>query len=155
MATPRLAGGMRVTSCSPISTVPVVTSSSPAINRRSVDFPQPEGPTNTQNSASAMTRSISSNTFTRPNDFPTFRSSTSAMFCSANLIPAHNSPSSLHRPRRQPRHDAPLENEDQEDEWRRHDDRGRHHPAPRQLIGAGASDGGDGDRHGALLGRER
>ena len=42
----------------PIDTVPSVMSSSPAIMRRMVDLPQPEGPTSTTNSPSAISRSM-------------------------------------------------------------------------------------------------
>ena len=40
----------------PILTVPAVISSRPAIMRRVVDFPQPEGPTSTMNSRSSIWR---------------------------------------------------------------------------------------------------
>ena len=50
----RSRGRSCVTSRSPITTLPSVTSSSPAIIRRSVDFPQPDGPTSTMNSPSRM-----------------------------------------------------------------------------------------------------
>jgi hypothetical protein len=36
--------------------VPPVISSSPAMDRSAVDLPQPDGPTNTMNSPSAMSR---------------------------------------------------------------------------------------------------
>src|SRR4051794_20179178 len=42
--------------------VPSVMSSSPAIIRNAVDLPQPDGPTNTRNSPSAMSRSRSATT---------------------------------------------------------------------------------------------
>jgi hypothetical protein len=45
-----LAARERVTSRSPISTVPAVVSSIPAMSRSSVDLPQPDGPTRTVNS---------------------------------------------------------------------------------------------------------
>src|SRR5262245_52608071 len=51
---------------------PVVTSSSPATMRSSVDLPQPDGPTSTRNSPS-RTSSVTSLTAcpSRPNDLPT------------------------------------------------------------------------------------
>jgi hypothetical protein len=49
-----------------ISSVPEVMSSSPAIIRRSVDLPQPEGPTKTTNSPSAMSMSTPLMTSTAP-----------------------------------------------------------------------------------------
>src|SRR6266545_3335020 len=56
---PRARGGRSVTTLPPMRTSPRVGSSSPAIIRRSVDFPDPEGPRKTRNSPSAMTRSTS------------------------------------------------------------------------------------------------
>jgi hypothetical protein len=43
---------------SPIFSSPSVMSSSPAIIRSAVDFPQPDGPTRIMNSPSLMSRSI-------------------------------------------------------------------------------------------------
>src|SRR6266498_180373 len=56
---PRARGGRSVTTLPPMRTSPRVGSSSPAIIRRSVDFPEPDGPRKTRNSPSAMTRSTS------------------------------------------------------------------------------------------------
>src|SRR5579862_4299689 len=67
MATPRLAGGSVVTSTSSIWIRPLLTGSSPAIMRSSVDFPHPEGPTNTTNSPSAIERSTLRMTAAAPN----------------------------------------------------------------------------------------
>ncbi|CSC43428.1 Uncharacterised protein [Vibrio cholerae] len=52
MPTPRLEGSTSFMRCSPIYKSPDVMSSKPAIQRSSVDLPQPEGPTNTTNSPS-------------------------------------------------------------------------------------------------------
>src|SRR6266511_1533988 len=54
----RSLGGTSVTSSPPISTSPSLTSSSPAIMRSVVLLPQPDGPTSTTNSLSAMSRSM-------------------------------------------------------------------------------------------------
>ena len=43
-------GGTRFTTFDPIAISPSEISSSPAIIRKSVDLPQPDGPTSTQNS---------------------------------------------------------------------------------------------------------
>ncbi len=56
MATSRSFGGTSFTTRSPMRTVPCVISSSPATMRRAVVFPQPDGPTNTMNSASPISR---------------------------------------------------------------------------------------------------
>jgi hypothetical protein len=47
-------------------------SSRPATSLRRVVLPQPEGPSNTQNSPSATSNEISSSTFVAPNDFESF-----------------------------------------------------------------------------------
>jgi hypothetical protein len=51
-------GGTSLTTVPPIRMSPSVISSSPAIMRSVVDLPQPEGPTSTTNSLSAMSRSM-------------------------------------------------------------------------------------------------
>ncbi len=65
-------GCMSVTTVSPIMTSPSVSSSRPATIRSSVDFPQPEGPTSTMNSPSAISieTSLTANT-SRPNTLVT------------------------------------------------------------------------------------
>src|SRR5262245_25076026 len=80
MAMSRWVGSKSVTSTPPIETVPSVTSSSPAIIRKSVDFPHPDGPTSTMNSPSA-TASVTSSTARTPpaNSFVTWSSSIAAM----------------------------------------------------------------------------
>src|SRR5713226_9386147 len=60
MATSRSFGDRSVTVRSPIEISPAVTSSSPATNLRTVDFPHPDGPTSTMNSPSAISRESSS-----------------------------------------------------------------------------------------------
>src|SRR5690606_36112945 len=122
METPRLAGGRCVTSLSPIQMLPEVTSSSPAISRRMVDLPQPDGPTKTRNSPSAMSSS-------------TFRM-TSVL--SNRLVTSFSRPPaialSLYRAGRETGHQPPLEDQDEGDERHRHDDRGCHDVPPRQLV---------------------
>src|SRR5579863_1777361 len=56
MAIRRSRGGSRVTTRPPIRTSPRVGSSSPAIIRSSVVFPEPEGPRKTMNSPSRVSR---------------------------------------------------------------------------------------------------
>ena len=55
----RSLGDSVFTTRSPIFSVPVVMSSSPATIRSAVDLPHPDGPTSTRNSPSAMSRSRS------------------------------------------------------------------------------------------------
>jgi hypothetical protein len=66
MAIPRSEGGTSFTTRPSISSVPLVIFSSPAIMRRSVDFPQPEGPTKTISSPVLMSRSMPFSTSTVP-----------------------------------------------------------------------------------------
>ena len=79
MAMPRFDGGTSLTTSPPILSVPLVMSSSPAISRSSVDFPQPEGPTKTTNSPSSISRSTPLITSTVPKDFLTWLSSTAVI----------------------------------------------------------------------------
>src|SRR5215210_6318910 len=60
----RSRGGSSLTTWSPINTLPPLMSSRPAIIRRAVDFPQPEGPTKTTNSPSGISRFILSTAIT-------------------------------------------------------------------------------------------
>src|SRR5664279_5281209 len=72
-------GGMRLTTFAPMVTSPCVISSSPAIMRSNVDLPQPEGPTRTLNSPSAMATSTPRMTWVEPNHFWTPAIFTAAM----------------------------------------------------------------------------
>ncbi len=63
----------------PIAIWPPPIDSSPAIMRSSVDLPQPEGPTSTTNSPSAMSTSTPRITSTVPKAFRTPRIVTLAM----------------------------------------------------------------------------
>src|SRR5581483_223054 len=56
----RSIGAIPLTRSSPIQTSPLVGSSSPAAIRSTVVFPEPEGPTTTMNSPSAISRSSAS-----------------------------------------------------------------------------------------------
>ena len=59
-------GSTVLTTRPPMETVPLVMDSSPAIIRSSVDLPQPDGPTRTMNSPSAMSRSMPLTASTSP-----------------------------------------------------------------------------------------
>ncbi|CAH0306634.1 hypothetical protein SRABI05_04866 [Agrobacterium fabrum] len=72
MARPRSAGAFSVASLPSMTILPPETSSSPAISRRSVDLPQPDGPTKTTNSPSLISRSIDGMTFASPKSLDTF-----------------------------------------------------------------------------------
>ena len=72
-------GGTRFTTRPPIEISPRVISSSPAIIRSSVDLPQPDGPTSTQNSPSAIAMSTPRITCVPPKYFSTAAIVTAAM----------------------------------------------------------------------------
>ena len=63
MAMSRSREGTWLTTRSPIRTTPLEISSSPATIRSAVVLPQPDGPTSTMNSPSAMSRSRESTAF--------------------------------------------------------------------------------------------
>ena len=79
MAMSRSLGGRSLTTRSPIRISPDVTCSSPASMRSSVDLPQPDGPTRTTNSPSAMSMETPCSTSTVPKDLRTSRIVTTAM----------------------------------------------------------------------------
>src|SRR2546423_7679093 len=122
MAMSRWRGAARVPSGPPIEIEPELTSSRPAIIRRSVDFPHPDGPTSTMNSPSptvSETSSIARKPFAK-----------SFVTCSSRISPTT---SSFHGAGGQPERDLAL-HEAEEDE---HGDRGQplagHQPAPVHL----------------------
>src|SRR3974390_655118 len=79
----RSLGGTSFTTSPPIRISPPVMSSSPAIIRSVVVFPQPEGPTRTTNSLSEMSRSIPRTAGTSSYCLTTLRSVTCAIGASA------------------------------------------------------------------------
>src|SRR5215213_5426169 len=88
MAMSRWRGGRSLTNWSPIKTLPPVMSSRPAIIRRAVDFPQPEGPTKTTNSPSGISRFIlSTATTSSPNTLVTSSNVTSAIPLPPSVYP--------------------------------------------------------------------
>src|SRR5258707_15597424 len=79
MAMSRSLGGTSLTTSPPMRISPAETSSSPAIIRSVVLFPQPEGPTRTTNSLSGMSRLILRTASTSSKRFTTLRNATSAI----------------------------------------------------------------------------
>src|SRR5512132_2509602 len=75
----RSLGGTLLTTRPPIAISPLLISSRPASIRNSVDLPQPDGPTSTVNSPSAMSNEMPWITFVVPNDFSMFLNDTEAM----------------------------------------------------------------------------
>src|SRR5215204_3198900 len=88
MAISRWRGGRSLTTWSPIKTLPSVMSSRPAIIRRAVDFPQPDGPTKTTNSPSGISRFIlSTATTSSPKTLVTSSRVTSAIPLPPSVYP--------------------------------------------------------------------
>ncbi len=79
MAMPRFDGVRSFTRWPSNIMSPEVMSSRPATSRSSVDLPQPDGPTNTMNSPSSMSRSTPLMTWTAPKDLRISLSSSLAM----------------------------------------------------------------------------
>src|SRR4029077_1784 len=72
-------GATSLTTLSPMRSVPALISSRPAIIRRLVVFPQPDGPTRTMNSPSPISRLRSFTAWKSPYIFWTFSNVTVAM----------------------------------------------------------------------------
>src|SRR5215218_7474231 len=88
MAMSRWRGGRSLTTWSPIKTLPALMSSRPAIIRRAVDFPQPEGPTKTTNSPSGISKFIlSTATTSSPKTLVTSSNVTSAIPLPPSVLP--------------------------------------------------------------------
>ena len=79
MAMSRSFGGMSLTTRPPISIVPALGRSSPAMMLSSVDLPQPDGPTSTVNSPLSMSRSMPFSTSRLANRFDRARMLNAAM----------------------------------------------------------------------------
>src|SRR3546814_20765916 len=79
MAMSRSFGGTRFTTRSLMRISPAVMLSRPAIILRSVDLPQPDGPTRTTNSPSALSIETPWLTSVAPNDLRTSQTATGAM----------------------------------------------------------------------------
>src|SRR5882762_7548629 len=92
MAMSRSFGGMSLTTRPPISTIPSLGRSRPAMMLSSVDLPQPDGPTSTVNSPLSMSRSIPFNTSRLAYRFDRAR------MLNAAIRPPSSTPS-LHGPR--------------------------------------------------------
>src|SRR5262249_27441641 len=75
----RSLGGTSLTTSPSTAISPSLISSSPAIMRKVVDLPQPDGPTSTTNSLSAMSRSMPRTASVSSKRLTTLRSETCAM----------------------------------------------------------------------------
>src|ERR1700716_3147950 len=100
MDRPRFAGGTPTTLRPSIRICPPVTPSRPAIRRKSVVLPQPEGPTKTTKEPSSISRFASLMILTGPNDlrtpwsviWPMMSGPFADLFDGAERQPAHELP---------------------------------------------------------------
>src|SRR5829696_240292 len=116
----RSRGAIRLTSRSPMNTEPDEIASSPASIRNAVVLPEPDGPTRTMNSPSAMSRDNERTASTEPNRLPTSSKRTPAISGSSRAY-LREGPLALHRPREHPADEVPLEEHVQHNNWQRHD----------------------------------
>src|SRR5215211_540587 len=109
-------GAIWLTTVSPIFTSPSEMSSSPAIIRSAVDFPDPDGPTRIMNSPSLMSRSMF-RTASKPSGYR-------LVILSRTISDIRASSSlSLHSARGQSGHDTTLEEQYEDDDRDGDDDR--------------------------------
>jgi hypothetical protein len=92
MAMSRSFGGTSLTTSPSTEISPALISSSPAIIRKVVDLPQPDGPTSTTNSLSAMSRSMPQTASVSSKRLTTLRSETWAIGASQPLVAPAVSP---------------------------------------------------------------
>src|SRR4051794_38426688 len=109
----RSRGASRFTTRSPIEIWPADTASSPASIRSAVVLPEPDGPTSTMNSPSAISSDSERTASTAPKRFQT----------SANVTRAISGPLALHRPGQHPADEVALQEHVEHDHRRGHDHR--------------------------------
>src|SRR5215207_700611 len=109
----RSRGATRLTTRSPIAISPALIDSSPASIRSAVVLPEPEGPTSTMNSPSAMSSESARTASTSPKRLET----------SLKRTPATSGPLALHRSGEHAADEVPLEEDVEHDDWRRDDHR--------------------------------
>src|SRR4029079_11925885 len=133
----RSLGGTSLTTRSPMRSVPALISSRPAIIRRLVVLPQPDGPTRTMNSPSPISRLRSFTAWKSPYIFWTFSNVTVAM--AQPPLPA-DLRGPMHPAAEAERGRAPYE-----------DGSGSGHRSGGATQAQGAKDGGGGPRWATLL----
>src|SRR5215210_1188166 len=144
-------GARSLTTSPPIFRSPSEMSSSPAIIRSAVDFPQPDGPTRIISSPSRISRFMCL-TASKPSGYRLTTSSNSiSAMVGGRLL------SALDRARGQAGDNALLEEQDQQDQGDRDDDRRGGDRAERQLELGRPREERDRGRHrpGARRGRQR
>src|SRR5690242_17244032 len=135
-------GGTSLTTSPPIRISPPEMSSSPAIIRSVVDLPQPDGPTRTTNSLSAISRSMPRTASTSSYILTTLRRFTSAMSSTSTLCRTGGQAGNV------------VVHEERVDDQRRRSAKQRAgHDLPPVEDVALDQGGDDADRHHELVGR--
>src|SRR4029079_9592556 len=132
-----------------IAIVPPLISSSPASMRSRVDLPQPEGPTRTVNSPSAMSKPMPWITLTEPKLFSTSRKAREAM----RPIPS-KARLALHGAGRQAADHVALERVLDRRRRQRVDESGGHQQLPGRIVRREEVAEGDRERHAAVRGKK-
>src|SRR5262249_1260980 len=141
MAMSRSFGGTSLTTSPPIRMSPPEMSSRPAIIRSVVDLPQPDGPTRTTNSWSAISRSMPRTASTSSYFLTTLRRFTSAMSSTSTLCGAAGQAGNV-----------VVHQEGVDDQRRRGAEQGaRHDLTPVEDVALDQG-GNDADRHHQLIG---
>src|SRR5437870_3603324 len=126
-----------------IAMVPPLISSSPASMRNSVDLPQPEGPTNTMNSPSLMSKLTPWITLVVPKFFSTFWKDTEAINPSPQNLCVERC-STFHSPSRKPADHIALERIVDRRRRRSVNETRRHQQLPWRIVGSEKVAQGDG-----------
>src|SRR3954462_4743730 len=120
----RSRGASRLTTRSPIDISPADTASSPASIRSAVVFPEPDGPTSTMNSPSAISSDSERTAATAPKRLETSANVTRAISGSSRAYPPEG-PLALDRPGQHPADEVALQEHVEHDDRQRHDHRPR------------------------------
>src|SRR6185436_18643765 len=128
-----------------IAISPAPMSSRPASMRSSVDLPQPDGPTSTMNSPSAMSSEMPCSTFVAPKDFSIPEKETEAIRSSPLLL------SCLYSPTCKTAHHVAAERVVDRGRRQAVDERGRHQDLPRRVVRGEEVPEADRERDGVLV----
>src|ERR1019366_142757 len=171
MAMSRSLDSTSLTTWPSMAIVPPLISSSPASMRSSVDLPQPEGPTSTVNSPSAMSKAMPWMTLTAPKVFSTLQNETDA---TSGLSPGRRKAglrrlggqrtnvsvgalhsSALHGAGREARDHVALERVVDRRRRQRIEKTGRHEQLPWRIIRGKKAAEGDAERRAPVVGEEQ
>src|SRR5438046_1819953 len=147
MAMSRSLDSRSFTTRSSMAMLPAVMSSNPASMRSSVDLPQPEGPTSTVNSPSAMSKPMPWMILVEPKLFSTLRKDTDAM-CFPRAL-------ALDRASREAADHVALERVVDRRRRQRVDQTRRHQQLPRRIVGREKAAEGHAQRRALVVGEKK